>query len=111
MALAYRALPLVSSWYQVSFLQAVISRLRNTGSSSDTLANVFTERHPARVRREVRRGPREAGPAGTQPEARVHHLPRGRLPPRARTRTRSRTSGKQDAERARCGRSICELAT
>ena len=102
MALAYRALPLVSSWYPVSFLQAVISRLRNTGSSSDTLANFFTERHPARVRREVRRGPREAGPAGTQPEARVHHLPRGRLPPRARTRTRSRTSGKQDAERARC---------
>lgn len=32
----------------------------------------------------------------------VRNSARGRLPPRARTRTRSRTSGKQDAELARC---------
>ncbi len=63
----------------------------NTASSSELLTS-FSTQQPAPHARVLRRVHREAGPAGSQHEARVRHLPRGHEPHHVHAPVRRRAS-------------------
>ena len=107
MALAYRPSSrraCVLSRYPVSFLQAVISRCAKVDRRATRWAT-FSPNIPLPTL--VCDARCDVDPEKQDPQVRNLKLeciicPVAIYPPRARTRTRSTTSGKQDAERARC---------